>query len=200
MEFPLSRAPELFFDDQLWEIFVTYFASPTIAYERISHPPSLTGYYPEDYEARDSLSKERWQELEEACTVGRELLRDLQARFLSQELTATGIPRGFAQPTREPIPPIEWLKLWPNFAENWAMSTTGSYDDIKLSWNPKDKSVALQELCEAFLLKRKQDGESRRKILIAEAADHVGERVPIRTFNAAYQKTFKKNRGRPPSY
>jgi len=35
MEFPLSRAPEMFFDEQLWQIFVSYFETPEIALERI---------------------------------------------------------------------------------------------------------------------------------------------------------------------
>jgi hypothetical protein len=35
MEFPLSRAPEMLFDEQLWEIFVSYFETPEIGLERI---------------------------------------------------------------------------------------------------------------------------------------------------------------------
>ena len=131
MEFPLSRAPALFFDRQLWEIFVSYFETHEIAYERISHLPCSTGYHREDDEASFSLSKERWQEIEEALAVGFELLLGLQRKFLSGELTASGIPRGYSQPTREPIPPTDWLKLRPNFANNWAMSTNGSYDHTR---------------------------------------------------------------------
>src|ERR1700674_4307501 len=133
MEFPLSQAPEMLFDRQLWDIFVSYFETSESAYERIGFPPDLTGYHHEDYAARFSISKDRWQEIEEANAVGRELLRGLQRKFLSEELTATGVARGFSRPTRRPIPPSEWLRLWPNFAGNWAMSTKGRYDDIQLS-------------------------------------------------------------------
>jgi hypothetical protein len=35
MEFPLSKAPELFFDKQLWQIFVSYLGAPEMALERI---------------------------------------------------------------------------------------------------------------------------------------------------------------------
>ena len=127
MEFPLSKAPELLFDEQLWQIFVFYFETPETALKRIGFPPDLTGYHHEHYEARHGLSKEVWQEIQEANDVGRHLLLGLRSKFLSEELTATGVPRGFWRPTREPIPTSEWETLWPNFVGNWAMSTTGSY-------------------------------------------------------------------------
>jgi hypothetical protein len=198
MEFPLSRAPEVLFDRQLWEIFVSYFETSESAYERIGFPPDLTGYHYEDYATRSSISKERWQEIEEAHAVGRELLRGLQGKFLSEELTATGVPRGYSRPTRQPIPPSEWLMLWPNFAGNWAMSTKGRYDDVQLSLRPIDEKAELQERCELFLLRRKREGESLRKVLIQDTTEHFGERVPVRIFDAAYSKVFKRRRGRPP--
>jgi hypothetical protein len=198
MDFPLSRAREILFDRQLWEIFVSYFETSESAYERIGFPPDLTGYHYEDYAARFSISKERLQEIEEACAVGRELLRGLRTKFLSEELTATGVPRGYSRPTRQPIPPSEWLRLWPNFAGNWAMSTKGSYDDIQLSLRSIDKKAALQERCELFLLERKREGAALRKLLIQDTTQYFGEPVPVRIFNAAYSKVFKKRRGRPP--
>jgi hypothetical protein len=197
MEFPLGRAPEIFFDAQLWQIFVSYFESPETALKRIGFPPHATGYHDEHYEQRSSLSREIWQEIEEAHKVGRELLRGLRTKFLSEELTATGVPRGRARPTRERIPTSEWQTLWPNFVGNWAMSTTGSYDDIQLLWHPKDRKVELLERCELLLLKRKKEGESRRKILLQEATEHLGEPLPTRIFNAAYKKVFRKRPGRP---
>ena len=198
MDFPLSRAREILFDRQLWEIFVSYFETSESAYERIGFPPDLTGYHYEDYATRSSISKERWQEIEEAHAVGRELLRGLQGKFLSEELTATGVPRGYSRPTRQPIPPSEWLMLWPNFAGNWAMSTKGSYDDVQLSLRPIDEKAELQERCELFLLRRKREGESLRKVLIQDTTEHFGERVPVRIFDTAYSKVFKRRRGRPP--
>jgi hypothetical protein len=197
MEFPLSRAPEIFFDAQLWQIFVSYFATPETALKRIGFPPNVTGYHHEHFDNSDNLSKEVWREIEEAHAVGRALLRGVRERFLSEELTATGVPRGRSRPSRELIPTSEWQTLWPNFVGNWAMSTTGSYDDIQLLWHPKDKKVELRERCELFLLTRKKEGESRRKILIQEGAEHLGEALPIRIFDAAYKKVFGKLRGRP---
>jgi hypothetical protein len=61
MDFPLSRAREILFDRQLWDIFVSYFETSESAYERIGFPPDLTGYHYEDYAARFSISKERWR-------------------------------------------------------------------------------------------------------------------------------------------
>src|ERR1700722_3718398 len=197
MEFPLRRAPALFFDEQLWQIFISCFETPEIALERIGFPPNLTGYHYECHETRFSLSKKIWQDIAEACAVGRELLRGLQSKFLSEELTATGVPRGYSSPSREAIPTSEWKKLWPNFVGNWAMSTTGSYDDIQLIWHPKDRKAELRERCELLLLKRKREGESRRKVLLQEAAKHLGEPLPTRIFDAAYKTVFGKRRGRP---
>ncbi|WP_156928773.1 hypothetical protein [Bradyrhizobium sp. th.b2] len=199
MEFSLSRAPEMFFDEQLWQIFVSYFETPEIALKRIGYPPGLTGYHHERYEMRNSLSKELWWEMDEACAVGRELLRNLQTKFLSEELVATGVPRGRSDPTRQSIPTAEWKRLWPNFAGNWAMSTVGSYDDIELSWHPKDPKSELRERCECLLQTRKAQGEGRRKILIQDAAHYFGEQIPVRIFNAAYKEVFRKRRGRPRS-
>jgi hypothetical protein len=197
MEFPLSQAPEMFFDEQLWQIFISYFETPEIALERLGYPPMITGYHHEHYETRSSLTKEVWQEIEEAHAVGRELLLGLQRKFLNEELTATGVARGYSLPTRESIPTSEWNHLWPNFVGNWAMSTTGSYDAIQLSWHPIDKKAELRERCELMLLKRKKQGESRRKLLFQEAAEHFGEPVPVRVFGTAYKKIFEKQRGRP---
>jgi hypothetical protein len=197
MEFPLSRAPELFFDEQLWQIFVSYFETPETAFARIGFPPGATGYQYEHHENRFNLPKEVWREIEEAAALGRALLRGLRDKFLSQELTATGIPRGRSLPGRENIPSSEWQTLWPNFAGNWAMSTTRSYDDIQLLWHPKDKKVELLDRCELLLLRRKIEGESSKKTLVQEAAEHLGEPVPTRIFNAAYKKVFRKPRGRP---
>ncbi len=53
------------FDEQLWQIFVSYFETPEIALARIGYPPNLTGYHHEHFERRNSLSKEVWQEIEE---------------------------------------------------------------------------------------------------------------------------------------
>jgi hypothetical protein len=188
----------MLFDRQLWEIFVSYFETSESAYERIGFPPDLTGYHHEDYAARCSISKERWREIEEASAVGRELLRGLQSKFLSEELTATGVPYGFSRPTRQPIAASEWSGLWPNFAGNWAMSTKGRYDDIQLSLQPLDEKAELQERCELFLLRRKHEGASLRKTLIEDTTEYFGEPVPVRIFNAAYSKVFKRRRGRPP--
>jgi hypothetical protein len=199
MEFPLSQAPEILFDQQLWNIFVSYFETSESAYERIGFPPNLTGYHHEDYATRCSISKERWQEIEEAAAVGRELLRGLRRQFLKEELLATGIKRALWREIRVPIPPAEWLTLWPNFVGNWAMSTLGRYDEIYLSWkdDPKILNIELQERCELFLLKRQREGESRKKILIREAAGHFGGHLPDRIFSAAYKNIFNKTRGRP---
>ncbi len=56
----------------------------------------------------------------------------------------------------------------------------------------------MRELCEVFLAKRKSEGETKKKVLFLEAATFLGERVPVRIFNLAYQKVLQRKRGRPP--
>ncbi|SRR5258708_11874369 len=199
MEIPLRKAPEILFDQQLWQIFISYFETPEIAYERIGEIPYLTGYHRESDPIFSKNYMDRWQEIEEAAAVGRELLRGLQSKFVKEELLATGIRRGFWRETRVPIPPSEWLRLWPNFANNWAMGTVGRYDEIQVSWcdNPNANKAELQERLELFLSKRKREGQSRKKILIDEAAEFFGGHLPDRIFAAAYKKIFNRTRGRP---
>jgi hypothetical protein len=197
MEFPLSRAPELLFDPQLWDLFVSYFDAPETALKRIGYRPDLAGYHSELYPIRSQLSQAQWREIEEAYQLGQEILRSLQTKFLTEELKATGVPGGRWRPEREPIPASEWLRLWPNFVENRAMSTVSSYDDIQVIWRPPDPKAELLLQCVRMLMKRKESGESRRKILLEEANKYFG-RVTIRLFNEAYGTVFQKKRGRPP--
>ncbi|KJC46691.1 hypothetical protein UP09_11715 [Bradyrhizobium sp. LTSP885] len=70
MKFPLSRAPEMFFDEQLRQIFVSYFETPEVALKRIGYPPGLTGYHHERYEMCKSLSKELWREIAKRVRLG----------------------------------------------------------------------------------------------------------------------------------
>ena len=41
MHFALSSAAELLFDQQLWQLFVSYFKTKETALERIGFPPTL---------------------------------------------------------------------------------------------------------------------------------------------------------------
>jgi hypothetical protein len=38
VNFPLSQAPKMVFDEQLWRVFVSFFATPEIVLERIGFP------------------------------------------------------------------------------------------------------------------------------------------------------------------
>jgi hypothetical protein len=72
MEIPLRKAPEVFFDQQLWEIFQSYFETPQIALERISGLPEVPGYYyhREGDRTLPVSYMERWQEVREAADIG----------------------------------------------------------------------------------------------------------------------------------
>jgi hypothetical protein len=197
MEIPLSRVPELFFDKQLWGIFVSYFDSAENAYESIGFPPGPTGYFRDDNPSQ--ITMDRWREIEEVKHVAVDILLCLQRKLLNGELVASGVPAARWRATREPIPPSYWLRLWPNFFGNWAMSTQERYDDILVSWTPKNEKVELQERLEEFLNEQKRRGRDARKILLAAAGEYFGQSIPARLFNEGYSKVFNKPRGRPRS-
>jgi hypothetical protein len=44
MEISLSKAPDILFDQQMWEIFQSYFDTSEIAFERISEPQVIPGF------------------------------------------------------------------------------------------------------------------------------------------------------------
>jgi hypothetical protein len=202
IDIPLSKAPEIFFDQQLWQIFVSYFESPEMAVERISGPPSLTGRHREQDGWLPQSYNERWQYIQEASDVARALLLGLQSRFLKGEVIATGMPMHYTCRDRVPIPAEEWLRLWPDFTDDMAMSGGRSalrYDDIRLSAveNQELHTAYLTKNCVTFLQQRNNAGESRRKILVQEATEHFGAPLPARVFSAAYKTVFNKQRGRP---
>lgn len=195
MEIPLSRVPELFFDQQLWGIFVSYFDSPKIALETIGHPPGPLGCHRNDDPSE--ITTDRWREIEEAEQLGVAILLCLQQKFLTGELAASRIPFGRWRPAREPIPTSHWLRLWANFSENSATSTRERYEDVLVSCTPRSEKTELRELLGDFLTKQKRDGQEARKILLRTAEEYLGQSIPTRLFNEAYSEAFKKKRGRP---
>jgi len=207
MEIPLSKAPEVFFDQQLWELFRSYFETPQIAVERISSLPQMPGYY---YHREDDRNlpcsyKERWQEVEEAAHLGRALLSRLQDQFLKKQIIATGIEFGLNNPERVVIPPERWLRLWPDFANNMAMAQLKlddplchRYDDIRLTSDETTRARdVLREDCISFLRHRRSEGEERKTVLRQETEDHFGTPIPVRVFDAAFKTVFRRTRGRP---
>jgi hypothetical protein len=207
MEIPLRRAPKVFFDQQLWEIFQSYFETPETAVERISGLPQVPGYYyhREDDRTLPVSHKERWQEVEEAADVGRALLHGLQDQLLKKQIITTGIEFGRNDTQRVVIPPERWLRLWPDFANNLAMAQIklddplcNRYDDIRLTSDENTRARAvIVEDCISFLRQRQAEGEERKATLEHEVAVRFGMPVPVRVFNAAYKAVFHKSRGRP---
>jgi hypothetical protein len=206
MEIPLSKAPEVFFDQQLWQIFQSYFKTPRIALERISDLPQVPGYYyHREHDALPSSDKELWQEVTEAADLGKALLYGLQRQFLARQIIATGVAFGLNSSERVVIPPDRWLRLWPNFVHNFAMAQfklddplCTRYDDIRLSSDDSTRAHAIiVEDCISFLQQRKADGEERKAVLEREAINRLGMPIPTRDFDAAFKAVFQRKRGRP---
>jgi hypothetical protein len=207
MEIPLKKAPEVFFDQQLWHIFQSYFDTPQMALVRISGIPEVPGYYyhRETDRTLPVSYKERWQEVEEAADIGKALLYGLQDQFLKKQIIATGIEFGRNSSEHVVIPPERWLRLWPDFANDMAMAQLKAddplcvrYDDIRLTSDESSRARAvIAEDYLSFLRQRQAKGEERKAVLEREAMVHFGMPVPVRIFNAAFKAVFHKGRGRP---
>jgi hypothetical protein len=208
MEIPLRKAPDIFFDQQLWKLFQSYFETPQIAVERISGLPQVPGYYyhREDDRTLPASYKERWQTVEEAADIGKALLYGLQNQFLRKQIIATGTEFEYNSTERVIIPPERWLRLWPDFANNMAMAQhklddplCGRYDDIRLTSDESTRRVraVILEDCISFLRQRRAKGEERKAVLEHEASVRLGMPVPVRVFNEAFKAAFHKGRGRP---
>jgi hypothetical protein len=208
MEFPLSKAPDILFDQQIWEIFKTYFDTPQIAVERISGLPEVPGCYyhrDEDRQLPESI-QERDRVISEARHLGLALLYGFQDLLLDEQVIAMGRPY-WSETKREIIPAEQWRRLWPDFANNIAMAVTrpndrscSRYDDIRLIINgsAQARSAELIAGCSRFLRQRQAEGESYpKKLLIEEANQYFGFSIQSRIFNAAYKDVYKKARGRP---
>jgi hypothetical protein len=208
MQIPLSRAPEILFDQQIWEAFQSYFDSNEISLERIGFPPQIPGwlYHREGDKQLLASIKETDQVTAQARDLAVALLLGFQELLLREQVVARGIPYSYGgEPTHEVIPAESWRRLWPNFVENYAMAfarpgdhSCGRYDDITLIIDDvKLRTAELTAWCSAFLRSRRAEDESRRKVLKEEASLAFGSLIPERIFSAAYREVFKKARGRP---
>jgi hypothetical protein len=116
MEISLSKAPDILFDQQMWEIFQSYFDTPEIALERISEPPVIPGFLyhrPRDRQLSTSIQVQD-QITGQARDLAVALLRGFQNLLLQQHVVAAGIPmRSGNETDREIIPPERWRHLWP---------------------------------------------------------------------------------------
>jgi hypothetical protein len=207
MEVPLRKAPDIYFDPQMWKLFQSYFEPPELAIERISGLPEVPGcwYHRETDTNLPNEEEQRFQMIEEARALGKALLVTLRGRLLNGQISATGIKSGYNSDKRVEIPPERWLRLWPYFITNSAMAQLDlrdplphRYHDIRLSSNDASLARAIMlEDCISFLKQRQDAGVEQRKVLIAEASGFFDPPVPTRIFNEAYQIVFKKSRGHP---
>jgi hypothetical protein len=111
MPIPLKRLPELFFDPELWESFVTYFDGTEIALERIGHRPESTGYH------------------REGDAVFAKSDKDPCPRSLKSIMTSVAFP-AFAQPGDPAWANDNEVKAYKEFLKKYASSA-----------NPDDYSV-----------------------------------------------------------
>jgi hypothetical protein len=120
--------------------------------------------------------------------------------FKNQLIKGRLIARGFSPLVIDQvtIPAARWSDLRPNFvdssAEGGSLKFTGIEIFERTNTPPKP---ALIDRCVEWMQMRRQEGESRRKVLDTEAIKHFGSELTTRTFGEAYKKVFAKPRGRP---
>lgn len=196
---PLREAPERFFDAATWREFLSYFEGPEAALRHISQPePGILVFCRQRAAAQYvTPDGERARRDERAAELGRLLVTSFKERLIKEELIATALSPFNIDRAR--IPGERWPDLWPNFIENRADGNDLKFTDVRISQptNTQTQDTDFLDRCIEWLRKRSEDGESRRKILLAEAIEHFGNALKTRTFNAAYKKVFSRTRGRP---
>jgi hypothetical protein len=198
MAIPLSKAPDSFFDQQHWLDFISYFDTPETALARISYPPSLpVGYYRPQDPNLPPPNEDGKEKIEKLYLLGNTLIRAFRDKLIREQIIATGL--SFDSSDRVSIPPEQWKRLWPNFAEDKAMGDLFELTQVQLTRNDdrKTRNAELKERCIAFLQAQRSEGEGRKKILQAKALDHFGGDLTVRVFDASYKIVFKRRLGRP---
>jgi len=191
---PLREAPGRFFDAAQWREFVSYFDSAEAALRHISKAePGLLVFHRREA-ARHS--DERARRGETAAALAQSLVAEFKERFIDGRLIATGFSSAAVE--RVTIPQERWPDLRPNFCADSADGAGLHFTAIRI-YEQADKPAqpALIDACVAWLQQRGREGESRRKVLFAQATTHFGAALTTRAFGEAYKIVFAKPRGRP---
>jgi hypothetical protein len=189
----LSATPERYFDSAKWNEYCSHYGDRLAALKELStREPGIIGYYRQLAARTPDGDYARRQE--QAIELGKLMVTEFKEQLGRGALTATGFTSLAVE--RVKIPGERWSDLWLNFIENSAEGANLKFTNVRISESTAGGPDLLVR-CIDWLRKRGQEGESRRKILLAEAIDHFGCELTTRTFDAAYKTAFSKPRGRP---
>lgn len=197
MEIPLRDAPYLLLDEETWRDFAVLFPTQEIAVDRLGRPPSFTGYFTSDDAPLPQRDEPGWDKIETSYQLGNALIREFRKKLTTSEFLATGCP--MPNGNRTDIKPELWDRLWPNFFNDCALGNLFSFSNVELRRNPRQPALQSERLSRLtnWLVLRKAEGQTLRKILINDAEQYFGPEFNSRAFAEAYKNVFKKVRGRP---
>lgn len=202
MQISLRLIPDLVFDKADWEAFCSRFANREEALARLSRPPLIGHlFYPYLFhEEGDALlpidQEERKLFVLKTHEFGGKLIAGIRRRLVDQELEATGVP--LPRGDRKVIPADEWKGLWPNFIRNSAMRPLFGYSDIEIRIRSASQAdnFRLEENLVSWLAANHPQPPGKATLQCL-AEQHFGNGIPVRIFNLAYARVYKRSRGRP---
>jgi hypothetical protein len=181
---PLHEVPGQFLDQQQWAQVRKLTSSEMEAL------CSLNSSYPDG--AHDFFWKSGRSD-PDARRLGKAMLEDCRLKLISGELIATGETN---DGTRQVIPAASWSSLYPMFATDRARGRTRLFKNVEVRRNELSQTEAKLDECIAWLRQCQLEGITAKKVLRHEAVGRFPG-ITSRTFDLAYAKALRRNRGRP---
>lgn len=195
-DIPLAHAPDHFFDPERWREFVAEFDGDRDQALRalavIFGEPGIHAFYRAAAVKAGDVRATRDQR---RAQLGKALVVEFLAALRKGSLAATAL----APPAlvRAPVPGELWSELKPDFATGSAAWGSAALTHIRIAKAEGAHAPTLVARCAEFLRRRRDAGESRKKILGHEARAELGDALTTRDFDAAYKEVFARKRGRP---
>ena len=203
MQVKLCDVPDTLFDKIRWEQFCGRFVSKEAALVAISRPPfGRYGYHGDSEDCLPASAEQKAAHAEATFELGNELIGRLKQSLVSGELKSTGVvfhlqyQRGEEEPVD--IAGEEWKRMWPEFLDNRAFGN-GRYENVRITWDARKsfKAKTLEDMILHWLMNECPDACLKKKVqLSSDAHERFGD-VPVRVFNRAYGRAFKRKRGAP---
>ena len=130
--------------------------------------------------------------------LGMALVGQFKADLMEGAIIASGIPQPSGE--RQTIPADECRRVWPNFLGQSLLGPLFGYSHVTLEANKTRQNVnrRLLQTCTAWLRTQASGSHVRKKEdLRTLAKGHFGQEIPVRVFNLAYQRVYRRDRGRP---
>jgi hypothetical protein len=191
----LSEAPDLFFDRDIWTPIQAYAGQRYNALAMLNAPvPERQGddfWGPVESDEQFSVRSRIAQRA-----------RALTCQFRSGLCDGTYVAAGFSthSASRDLVDQDLCRELWPMFATDGLRGLNIEFTQVRVmeAVNSDSETQQVLENVQDWLMARKVDGESNRKVLLHKAKIHFGKKLTDQIFGVAYKSVFARSRGRPP--